>query len=516
MALFQPRLSWLILLVVLTLHVALSQPSFATEPSGLFQPRDEEVIETVTAKEMLAKLKKRGFKVTHTVSDDDTPYIFFQTAGNDTLVLLYDCEKEQCSIVKMVTLFSGTPLPSFDQINIFNHYARYVRAYTDDDTAFVESDMSLDGGLSVDAIDGFVTRHQTMSAFFAEHIGRTFDPADQYRWSELTGEQPDTVMLKRKGKKIASVSKSQAKAKQKPVEKKSIVKKKVKKAPATAKQAPDPSSGFVFEVLASRPDDGLYPVILKLYNKTQWDIVKLMVPIRITYENEEGKQSRDVTYQYPDVVAGESSTESIWIPVKSISQIKQVAIRWIADCNLIGDPAAQCDDMVTALPSTRVPIRLPSGAIVNGSTIMEKEPPQPKPQPIKKKIKKVVKPVQVSAPEKLRVSLVSTMEQIEGMGCPLGLEVVNHTTHEFSELEMVVRFRQQGGVAPLDEQFDLGALQPGGKAMAFKLLESDCGAFESAALQAISRCTGEQGRRLGCANWIEISESNLIPLTHSR
>ncbi len=509
MTLFRARISIFLPIMALLIYFSSSQLGFATEAAGLFSPTKEEVIETVTLKDMDALLKDRGISATRTKSNDGTSFLYFELSGNDTLILLRDCKKKRCGVIKMATLFPGNPLPSFNKINDFNKRARYVRAYNDDNTSFIESDISLEGGHPLEAVEGFITRHHSMTAIFAEHIGYPFSYEDQWQWTEISGEQPDSMMDGYTEDNSGTTTWDDSDAVTQPVTKpvaKPKPQKPVKKT-SPAIEIPDPATGFALEITPTDPGYNIaewgFPVEMVVHNNSATDIVKLMLPISIIYENEDGKQHREVSFQYSDVAAGEKSGDQINIPVQSVEQIKLVKIRWIADCDLAGNPTAVCDQLLTAASSTVVPIKLPSGATVDGSVT----------QPVVRKEKVIESPVSKDTPDSLLVNLITTMEPIEGMGCPLGLEVVNNTAQGISELEMVLRFRQQGG-GPLDETFAMEAIQPGAKSMAFKLLEPDCEGLESATLRAVTRCTGDQGQRLDCSAWIEIGESDLIHLSN--
>ena len=129
------------------------------------------VYNAVSGKEIMAMLVKEGYQPSLGKDDDGDPRIKFKARGNTVYIDFYDCNKtEFCG---SLNIFVGWRLENkLDAVDLnqWNADNRYIRVYTDvDNDPYLESDIDLDGGVTMNNVKEFVKMYVSqLDEFVAE------------------------------------------------------------------------------------------------------------------------------------------------------------------------------------------------------------------------------------------------------------------------------------------------------------------------------------------------------------
>ncbi|MDM7325485.1 MAG: YbjN domain-containing protein [Thermus sp.] len=100
-----------------------------------------------------------------------------EVAGLDKVWLRLDyCQEERCGVLTLGAGFTLEEVPDLELVNAWNRDRRFSRAFLDEEGAvWVESDLDLTGGVSLEAINTFLELFaEEILPAFMEHIG--FEP----------------------------------------------------------------------------------------------------------------------------------------------------------------------------------------------------------------------------------------------------------------------------------------------------------------------------------------------------
>lgn len=129
------------------------------------------VYNAVSGKEISAMLSTEGYRPTLGKAEDGDPQIKFKVQGKEVYIDFYDCNKtEFCGSLNISTGWAlKTKLKATD-LNQWNADNRYIRVYTDEENdPFLEDDIDLDGGATMNNVKEFVKTYVTqLEDFIAE------------------------------------------------------------------------------------------------------------------------------------------------------------------------------------------------------------------------------------------------------------------------------------------------------------------------------------------------------------
>lgn len=129
------------------------------------------VYNAVSGKEISVMLSTEGYRPTLGKAEDGDPQIKFKVQGKEVYIDFYDCNKtEFCGSLNISTGWAlKTKLKATD-LNQWNADNRYIRVYTDEENdPFLEDDIDLDGGATMNNIKEFVKTYITqLEDFIAE------------------------------------------------------------------------------------------------------------------------------------------------------------------------------------------------------------------------------------------------------------------------------------------------------------------------------------------------------------
>lgn len=129
------------------------------------------VYNAVSGKEISVMLSTEGYRPTLGKAEDGDPQIKFKVQGKEVYIDFYDCNKtEFCGSLNISTGWAlKTKLKATD-LNQWNADNRYIRVYTDEENdPFLEDDIDLDGGATMNNIKEFVKTYVTqLEDFIAE------------------------------------------------------------------------------------------------------------------------------------------------------------------------------------------------------------------------------------------------------------------------------------------------------------------------------------------------------------
>ena len=129
------------------------------------------VYNAVSGKEISVMLSTEGYRPTLGKAEDGDPQIKFKVQGKEVYIDFYDCNKtEFCGSLNISTGWAlKTKLKATD-LNQWNADNRYIRVYTDEENdPFLEDDIDLDGGATMNNIKEFVKSYITqLEDFIAE------------------------------------------------------------------------------------------------------------------------------------------------------------------------------------------------------------------------------------------------------------------------------------------------------------------------------------------------------------
>lgn len=129
------------------------------------------VYNAVSGKEISAMLSTEGYRPTLGKAEDGDPQIKFKVQGKEVYIDFYDCNKtEFCGSLNISTGWAlKTKLKATD-LNQWNADNRYIRVYTDEENdPFLEDDIDLDGGATMNNVKEFVKTYVTqLEDFTAE------------------------------------------------------------------------------------------------------------------------------------------------------------------------------------------------------------------------------------------------------------------------------------------------------------------------------------------------------------
>jgi hypothetical protein len=128
----------------------------------------------VTAQEVAASLKAKGFQAEITSDKDGDPLVKSVYEGTKFSVYFYECSnKQRCKSIQYATGFSmdgGIPVPKVAE---WNRKKRFGRVYRDDDSdPWIEMDMDLEHGATTEALANNIDRWLLVIREFRKYIGR--------------------------------------------------------------------------------------------------------------------------------------------------------------------------------------------------------------------------------------------------------------------------------------------------------------------------------------------------------
>ena len=121
------------------------------------------VYNAVSGKEISVMLSTDGYRPTLGKAEDGDPQIKFKVQGKEVYIDFYDCNKtEFCGSLNISTGWAlKTKLKATD-LNQWNADNRYIRVYTDEENdPFLEDDIDLDGGATMNNVKEFVKTYVT-------------------------------------------------------------------------------------------------------------------------------------------------------------------------------------------------------------------------------------------------------------------------------------------------------------------------------------------------------------------
>ena len=129
------------------------------------------VYNAVSGKEISAMLSTEGYRPTLGKADDGDPQIKFKVQGKEIYIDFYDCNKtEFCGSLNISTGWALKTKLAAAELNQWNADNRYIRVYTDEENdPFLEDDIDLDGGATMNNVKEFVKTYVTqLEDFIAE------------------------------------------------------------------------------------------------------------------------------------------------------------------------------------------------------------------------------------------------------------------------------------------------------------------------------------------------------------
>lgn len=118
------------------------------------------VQELLTHLDISATLKK---------AESGQPYLIFSDEGVKAIFYFFDCTNNGCKSVQLISSFS---VDKFDE-NIFNDWnsdAVFTRAYFRDKQAILESDLNINGGITLENFAAFLAYYQNALPEFIAHV----------------------------------------------------------------------------------------------------------------------------------------------------------------------------------------------------------------------------------------------------------------------------------------------------------------------------------------------------------
>lgn len=149
------------------------------------------VQELLTHLDISATLKK---------AESGQPYLIFSDEGVKAIFYFFDCTNNGCKSVQLISSFS---VDKFDE-NIFNDWnsdALFTRAYFRDEQAILESDLNINGGITLENFAAFLAYYQNALPEFIAHVQEESSSQKHDTSPDSTGDtgindkQPKTISL---------------------------------------------------------------------------------------------------------------------------------------------------------------------------------------------------------------------------------------------------------------------------------------------------------------------------------
>jgi len=127
---------------------------------------------SMSGDEIESLLKSMNFIYNRTTDRSGDPIFRIAIDRYRVALITDDCSNSRCSIIQ---LYAGFDLPGtfdMDKINEWNRTKRFARAYVDEEgDPILETELSLEGGVSSKAIEKFIRIYSGALPRFAEFIG---------------------------------------------------------------------------------------------------------------------------------------------------------------------------------------------------------------------------------------------------------------------------------------------------------------------------------------------------------
>ncbi len=132
----------------------------------------QKTYEAVSADALALVLDSMNIEYEQRTDGVGDPLFAFEIEGYTVRLFTFGCEGDTCSSLQMYAGFSMSTPPALKDINKWNMEKRFSRAYLDDEgDPVVESDLDLEGGVSLGAVREFIETFELVLIAYAEHIG---------------------------------------------------------------------------------------------------------------------------------------------------------------------------------------------------------------------------------------------------------------------------------------------------------------------------------------------------------
>jgi len=133
---------------------------------------DTPVYYRITADVAEGVLRRLGLAYERSLDDQGDPQFTFALATYNTTLFFYGCEEEGCASLRLYAHFSMDTAPSLETINDWNNRKRFTQAYINSSgNAALDSDLVVQGGVALGAVETFVLTFRDLLSEFATHIG---------------------------------------------------------------------------------------------------------------------------------------------------------------------------------------------------------------------------------------------------------------------------------------------------------------------------------------------------------
>lgn len=143
-----------------------------TVPAQAAESRVDAVFSQMGPAEVEALLKAQGFAVESHTTESGAPVTTFKLSGYNVSMYYYGCNAGNCASLQ---LYAGFKLPTkltADKMNEWNRGKRFSRAYLNTEgNPSLESDLDLEGGVSMANVKSFIETFRLSLDSFAKHVG---------------------------------------------------------------------------------------------------------------------------------------------------------------------------------------------------------------------------------------------------------------------------------------------------------------------------------------------------------
>jgi hypothetical protein len=143
-----------------------------TAPAQAAESRVDAVFSQMGPAEVEALLKAQGFAVESRTTESGSPVTAFKLSGYNVSLYYYGCNAGSCASLQMYAGFKVPNKLSAEKMNEWNRGKRFSRAYLNEaGDPSLESDLDLEGGVSMANVKSFVETFRMSVDAFAKHVG---------------------------------------------------------------------------------------------------------------------------------------------------------------------------------------------------------------------------------------------------------------------------------------------------------------------------------------------------------
>jgi hypothetical protein len=434
---------------------------------GMAAPAKEMVYEKISAKSLSDSLTMQGIQNQLRTNKGDS-YLLLKFQGKNSLVMFFQCKKDFCGTIRITTPFKLAGAMDLKKVNKWNHSKNFTRAYLDKDgDVILESDLDLDGGVPMTAVDAVFNRHEKRVTDFLAY-------------AKINSKSTPTAGRPRPRQDLPEKKKAQILTPPVPV------------------RPPPASGGFQLKVTALSADHPAgCPVILEA--TSAMDVAVFKPVLRLYYATAEGERSLRKTFLYYEMKAGQTQPDFKTVPA-DCEAVLRAEVEKVAECATATGVLADCQSMIDIDPDTILPLTLRAASTKKTTTKPKSVAPSPK--------------------QEVVIKLVGVEERMSG--CKIYVEAKNNTNMTFEQFTLKVKTVGADGPITIDPLMlggsgdpDFPKPMPAGELISteYYALSTECTSITGAVLMPSVHCIAAGGKKLkGCYDLIRVDQGSVIPL----